>query len=62
MTVYTLQTWNVPQLKWIDQIEVDVIDLRSILQQAESFQITSMSVGTRWRIITKIPICMENIK
>ena len=62
MTTYTLQTWSVPQSKWIDQIEVNTSDIQNILQQSESFQITSMANGTRWRIISKIPICAENIK
>ena len=58
---YMIQTWSVPQSKWVDRLAITTNDFQSLLDQANAEQ-TTMTTGTRWRIIQEVPMCADNIK
>jgi len=58
---YIIQTWNNAQSRWIDRLTITTDDIVSLLDQANTEQV-SMTNGTRWRIIEAVRMCADNIK
>jgi len=58
---YIIQTWNNAQSRWVERITVSTNDFQSLLDQANTEQV-SMTTGTRWRIIEAVQVCADNIK